>query len=655
MRDPVQHALPLIETAPHIAKSVLRYTLKEMMPNFHTMDPNKISSLPYAMVGRGLIDNGGGGWKADPQAQRYFPDDLDCYLLLCASEYLLATKDKAFLRERLPFWNSNRTQTVLEALQRSVDFITEEIGAGKHGIMRMLSSDWDDGFGAKDLVPPSAYNVSESVLTASLATVVLPRIAAVLEELGGDKTGAAKARRFAEAQRRNILRHAFNGRWLRRAWLSNATGWVGDIPQATPGIPILGYSGVFSAQHGWAFAGGVFDDDAAALNATLASLHEHCRKPYAFGYAYICGPLEDPHPPTPQRRRLQFSDAPGMWPAVNYPTVLGLAAINRTDLAWEEFVRNSLHWQASVSPHIWTGIWTSADSVNADGLPSDWTNNFPGLCMHRHAWPLLALRQLAGLHFTAEGLLIRPAIPAELGPFRYSTSLASLSFDGVGTWTGHYTPATVGEWTVRADMRNVLPAGTPVSLSVTAAGVSGNQTRSHASILEARAPAVAGLRFSIRASTHTTLKSDDPVALGMTVGRWSTVLAVWTASACLGLGAVVAASACAPDSDRSCPAGSVTRPHGPNSPRGTPRVRFLPTLQARLISARKSWTAEPERETHVEMARRKGWAVKPEPEPEPESEPEPEPEPESVRRRRGTPRHRPKKKGKPLPVLDLSE
>ena len=82
-------------------------------------------------------------------------------------------------------------------------------------------------------------------------------------------------------------------------------------------------------------------------------------------------------------------------------------------------------------------------------------------------------------------------------------------------------------------------------------------------------------------------------------------------------------------------------------------MRFLPTLQARLISARKSWTAEPERETHVEMARRKGWAVKPEPEPEPESEPEPEPE--SVRRRRGTPRHRPKKKGKPLPVLDLSE
>jgi hypothetical protein len=31
--------------------------------------------------------------------------------------------------------------------------------------------------------PPQAYNISESVLTASLATVVLPRIADVLEQL----------------------------------------------------------------------------------------------------------------------------------------------------------------------------------------------------------------------------------------------------------------------------------------------------------------------------------------------------------------------------------------------------------------------------------------------------------------------------------------
>jgi hypothetical protein len=285
------------------------------------------------------------------------------------------------------------------------------------------------------------------------------------------------------------MEHAFNGKWLRRAWLDNVTGWVGDLPSPTRGIPILGYEGVFSAQHGWAFAGGSFDGDGGgALNTTLASLHEHCRKPYRYGYAYICGPLEDPHPPqqttvagsngaatgtggqASARRRLQFSDAPGMWPAVNYPTVLGLLAINRTELAWEEYERNSLHWQAGVTPDIWIGLWTSADSVNADGMPSDWTHDFPALCMHRHAWPVHTLRQLLGVHYTPDGLEIRPALPPRLGAFEWATQLSSLRWDGDRSWSGHYAPAAQGTGgsvlTLRVDMRHVLPARTLVCLSV---------------------------------------------------------------------------------------------------------------------------------------------------------------------------------------------
>ena len=67
IRDPLQHLLPMIEMAPEIAKSVLRYSLKEMLPSYHTLAADKIANLPYAIVGRGLIDIGGGGWKADPQ------------------------------------------------------------------------------------------------------------------------------------------------------------------------------------------------------------------------------------------------------------------------------------------------------------------------------------------------------------------------------------------------------------------------------------------------------------------------------------------------------------------------------------------------------------------------------------------------------------
>ena len=53
-RDPVQHALPLVELRPSLVKSVLRYTLKEMMQSWHQISPaNKIVNIPYGMTGNG--------------------------------------------------------------------------------------------------------------------------------------------------------------------------------------------------------------------------------------------------------------------------------------------------------------------------------------------------------------------------------------------------------------------------------------------------------------------------------------------------------------------------------------------------------------------------------------------------------------------------
>ena len=54
-------------------------------------------------------------------------------------------------------------------------FVTDTIGVGQHGLLRMLTSDWDDGIHP----PPEAYNTSESVLTAALAAYVLPRFGQV--------------------------------------------------------------------------------------------------------------------------------------------------------------------------------------------------------------------------------------------------------------------------------------------------------------------------------------------------------------------------------------------------------------------------------------------------------------------------------------------
>jgi hypothetical protein len=100
----------------------------------------------------------------------------------------------------------------------------------------------------------------------------------------------------------------------------------------------------------------------------------------------------------------------------------------------------------------------------------DWTYDFPAFCMHRHAWPLYTFRQLAGLQFTAQGLLVRPSLPLELGAYGWSSSLASIRWDGNRTWTGHYAPRVAGNWTVVVDLRQAMPEGTVLSISVRLAG-----------------------------------------------------------------------------------------------------------------------------------------------------------------------------------------
>lgn len=397
-----------------------RYTLKEMRSDFHSIDPKHVASIPYAMVGHGITM---------PDAWR--PDDLDLYVLLLATSYLEATKDFDFLAETVGFYDDSSSQhTVLEALQRTLHFVVDIVGTGRHNLTRLLTSDWDDIFTSI----PSTYNISESVLTAGLATTVLRDFASILDK-AGDSAGASKARTFGQGIAEALLRKAFNGQWLRRAWLGNASGWAGD----TTGFK----KGMYAPQHGWAFRGGVFDNASPELDAVLASLQSHCREGWNYGLGYECDAVHGAGPPGPES---------GFWPALTHPAVIGLLAVNRSAVAWEEFQRDSLNWQATVSPELWSGVWTSADTISNEGLPGIWTDSFPAFCVHRHAWPLVSVRHLAGIIYTPSGVIIRPGIPAELGPYTYFTTVASIAWDGVSVWSGHYSPKASAQLSLAVDL-----------------------------------------------------------------------------------------------------------------------------------------------------------------------------------------------------------
>ena len=353
-----------------------------------------------------------------------------------------------------------------QALVRCLSFVVDAVGLGPHGIARLLTSDWDDSMHP----PDAAYNVSESVLTGALASFALRRAADAFQ-LAGDSDAAAKAAHHAAANAAGIMAHAFNGQWLRRDWFGPDVGWLGDVS----GKPEQ-YPGLFSAQQGWALAGGVFDHEPAAATAVIASLGAKCRGGgWRFGFPYFCDASTKgrPLPAGVPGSNVSSGSCVGgayaacgaMWFAINHPTVIGLVAANATTLAWDEFERNSLDWQARTVPHLWPGIWTSTDQHHNDGDPG-WGQGFPALCMHRHAWPLVSLRHLVGLHWDRHGLRVRPGLPQRLGRFEWSTGLASIAWDGVAVYSGTYTVGRAGKYRVLADLGLVEIVGAPFVLEV---------------------------------------------------------------------------------------------------------------------------------------------------------------------------------------------
>ena len=69
-------------------------------------------------------------------------------LIHISSEYVLATRDTAFLDEEIPTWPlrgpAAGKETARKLLARCYRHVVEDVGVGEHGVMRMLNDDWND-------------------------------------------------------------------------------------------------------------------------------------------------------------------------------------------------------------------------------------------------------------------------------------------------------------------------------------------------------------------------------------------------------------------------------------------------------------------------------------------------------------------------------
>ena len=434
-RDPLQHALPFVFTDPGVVREILRYTLKEIQPD---------GSLPYGIVGSGV-----------PMPCIYRPSDSELWLLWLASEYVLATRDTSFLDQKIPAYgrgekSSVEDPTVFELLTKSYAHLTNDIGVGQHGLMRLLNGDWNDSIVWSHLTPAQAKDVhehTESVLNAAMAGYVFTHYARMLQFIGRPAL-AEEARVRAEGQRKAV-REQWNGRWFRRAWLGEQFGWVGEKQMWLEPQP-------------WAILGGSATPEQTPT--LVAALNELMRKPSPIGAL-----LQSQADPT-------MKDEPGtgtnggIFAAINGTLIWALAQVNG-DLAWDEWKKNTLARHADRYPDMWFGIWSGPDAYHSvlSKQPGGTGPDFPVLNMHSHAWPLYSAAKLLGIEFNEQGVRFRPAIP--LAGYEFGSTVVGFKKSPEG-YSGWYAPIVPGSWDVeislpeteRARVRQVSVNGSPQRL-----------------------------------------------------------------------------------------------------------------------------------------------------------------------------------------------
>ncbi|MCA9772482.1 MAG: hypothetical protein KC466_08735, partial [Myxococcales bacterium] len=382
-RDFAISVAPLAYTAPDLAKDVLRYMMRATWAD---------GRPSYSTTGTGVLTGA---------ILHEFPSDLDLSFLWAMTEYLFATRDFAFLDERVPYYplSDGAMATVrariVGAYRRLVDFV----GVGEHGLIRVLQGDWSDGIFLQARDPLAFWLQGESTYNTALAVYLLPRLADLAA--GWDPDLAADMRARAEAWR-EAMEAQWRGRWYLR-------GWFGD------GRPI-GEERLQVEQSAWILAGaGAYRPE--RVDALAESLTEILIDPSPIGARLL-------FPPVPESSDVLepgWDVNGGVWAAMNGVLAWGLGNVDPA-LGWSELRKNLLATHADVYPNVWYGIWSGPDSYNAayarrpgetfEHLATA-MNEFPGMNSNAHAAPLLALLKLAGLDARAGEIVVDPKLPFE--------------------------------------------------------------------------------------------------------------------------------------------------------------------------------------------------------------------------------------------------
>ncbi|WP_143056758.1 GH36-type glycosyl hydrolase domain-containing protein [Chitinophaga sp. YR573] len=370
-RDHMQHALASVYYNPGLTRSVLRYMIKKTTP---------WGEIRLIEAGYGMANAGS-----------YFTSDQQLYFFQLLSEYLRVTGDYRFLEEQVDNYplSAGYKTSVLQATENCFKFLRDEIGIGRHGLVRLMNSDWNDAIYYIVRAPynRTLYN-GESHMNSAMAIVELDNLIDQLKSLASKSdftTMQAQLDRLTASMGayRDNLNTAFfrdlGDRNFSRRMYFNGRSYGDENLFLEPQTHMMRMKELPESKK----------------LALLKELKERVYNGEKLGAREQQAPeFEDEEFDRGSREN------GGFWYALNGPLIIGISMFDKPE-AWRLLKKMSFGNYSHYFPNYWSSYWSASDNVESslipmEGLP-DQTGDYsdiPVYCAHPHAWLLYCYYKL---------------------------------------------------------------------------------------------------------------------------------------------------------------------------------------------------------------------------------------------------------------------
>lgn len=337
IREAAENALVISHFEPALCRSTLRW-----MAQMQVESGDIPKSYDYTTTRLGI-----------PSDQR--DSDTEIWFLMALGEYIEFTGDLALLDETLAWFPASLPMTTMwDHAQRTFQWITEGVGVGEHGLIRILEGDWNDY-----LSTVGAGGKGESVMNSGMAARAFDMLAPIARHKG-DAAFAVKLETWRDSLRAAVGR-AFDKEWF-----------VGNYTD--DGKPICDHGDrLYLNSQSWAVLGGCGTKEQRRM--ALESAAHLCAS--RIGLTLMSKAYSSPPPPEISWCPIPAGEGEngGIWPQTIHWTVWAMAQEGLHDLALEVWTGGTLRNHSKEFPQVPLGIFNGPDcwSSRLAGSAEGWT------------------------------------------------------------------------------------------------------------------------------------------------------------------------------------------------------------------------------------------------------------------------------------------